>query len=257
MNRGIPFILAAVLCVSGCGGTRRTATANTESLPSGYPEKSLPIPQYLFNQRRYSQAVGAYVQINLQTGDTPDPELKFRYERLGQLLTRLGFTAVPRREEVLRRDTQAADLAHKSIESFINEQDRHALLFAAAAQGSEPDEHTYRVLLQALEAWGGSPAEAGEKQSPDLVAAYKLRRANVLFKAKRYEDAAAQCLEALLLVPGQASAYERLGSMYYAMGAKSRAIDAWRESLRLSPANGPLKDFMARLESDGPKARTP
>jgi len=291
MNRGFLLLLAAVISVSGCGGTRKAAVSTGPTPPPGYsadasvsvqesdieekidlgeesllgenteekpePPKSVPLHEYLVIQRQYSKAIAAFTQENIQTEETPDPEMKFRYERLGQLLDRLGLTAVPKRSEALKRDTPAAELAHKAIDAFLEEQDRQALLFAASAHGSNPDEITFRLLLQALEAWTGRAAEGGERQPPDRVAAYKLRRANSLFKTKRYEDAATQCLEALLLSPSNAAVYERLGSMYYAMGAKSRAINAWRESLRINSKNPPLKDFMARLESDGPKTRTP
>ncbi len=278
MNRGFPILLAALLCVSGCSGTQKAAVKSEPSPPPGYaaeaekpvvipqsklepqnpePVNSVPLPEYLLKQNRYSQSIAAFKHENFASETPPDPEQKFRYLRLAKLMERIGLSEVPSREAELRKGSPAAKLANKSIKAFLEERDRHAVLYAAAAQGTDPDNSVYSQILQALEAWTGRAVEAGERQEPKQVASYKLRRATALFNAKRFEDGAEQCLEALLLNPRDASIHERLGSMYYAMGARDLAIDSWRESLRLNPGNGPLKDFMARLESDGPKTRTP
>jgi hypothetical protein len=214
--------------------------------------KSIPLHEYLVKRGQFASAISAF-----RMADEGSPELRFRYDRLAQLLDRVGLGKVPSRQEEFGRDTEASGLARKAVDAFMNERDRHAVLFAAAATGSDPETAVFGLLLQALEAWTSRAAEAGERQAPDRVVAYKLRRANALFEMGRYEDGAGQCLEALLLEPANAGAYERLGSMYYAMGARERAVGAWRESLRIRPGNDALKDFMARLESDGPKERTP
>lgn len=283
MKREILGILAASVFASACGGTRKAAVADDgETLPPpGYtaeagtdsaaaaavpaPEEATRIlrPEPVFPENallesgKYREAIAKMTETSLKTETPPDPETKFRFERLGQLLDRIGVGKVPARGEPLEARTPAGELARKAVLAFTRERDRQAVLFAAAAYGTDPETPVYRLLLQALEAWTARPAEAGERQPPDRVAAYKLRRANALFEEKRYEDAAEQCLEALLLTPDDPAAYERLGSMYYALGARERAAKAWRESLRLKPANDALKDFMARLEPAGPPEAAP
>ncbi|OIO05164.1 MAG: hypothetical protein AUJ52_14225 [Elusimicrobia bacterium CG1_02_63_36] len=274
MTREILWVVAASVLASACGGTRKAAVAGGDESLSP-PELSAEAPpaaqagpailrpepvkrhESLLSEGKFREAIVAFTEDALMSESPPDPETKFQFERLGTLLDRIGIGKIPSRDAPLNTPTPAADLARRAVLAFTRERDRQAVLFAAAAYGSDPKTPVFRLLLQALEAWTARPAEAGERQPPDRVAAYKLRRANELFSEKRYEDAAEQCLESLLLVPEDPTAFERLGSMYYALGAHERAAKAWRESLRLKPANDALKDFMAHLEPDGPAETTP
>ena len=51
----------------------------------------------------------------------------------------------------------------------------------------------------------------------------------------------------LIVDPGNAAAYKRLGSAFYAMGNQRRAVEAWEESLKRDPSDRDLRDFLNNM----------
>lgn len=60
----------------------------------------------------------------------------------------------------------------------------------------------------------------------------------------RYDLAIIECNEALELEPRNVLALTRLGSAYYALGKKEKAIEVWREALKYDPGNQDILEFM-------------
>ncbi len=60
----------------------------------------------------------------------------------------------------------------------------------------------------------------------------------------RYDLAIIECNEVLELEPENVLALTRLGSAYYALGKKAKAVEVWKEALKYDPANKDILEFM-------------
>ncbi|MCD6413494.1 MAG: tetratricopeptide repeat protein [Elusimicrobia bacterium] len=61
----------------------------------------------------------------------------------------------------------------------------------------------------------------------------------------RYDLAIMECEDVLKLEPANVLALTRLGSAYYALGNKDKAVEAWKEALRYDPNNRDIRDFLS------------
>ncbi|OGS22447.1 MAG: hypothetical protein A2252_01255 [Elusimicrobia bacterium RIFOXYA2_FULL_39_19] len=68
---------------------------------------------------------------------------------------------------------------------------------------------------------------------------------NYIYDAK-YDRAIVECNSVLELEPSNAMAMKRLGSAYYALNKKSKAIQVWREAFKLNPKDDELKSFLSQ-----------
>jgi tetratricopeptide (TPR) repeat protein len=136
--------------------------------------------------------------------------------------------------------TQAAE----AIEAYASGEELKALLLAQAAAGAEPGSGPRRRLLAGIAAKTGLAADPdGILPLPGIVH-LELRRAEEAFFAEKYGAAAQSCRRALLLVPGNAKAWTRLGSALHALGDPVGANEAYQKALVFSPKDDELRAFM-------------
>ena len=79
---------------------------------------------------------------------------------------------------------------------------------------------------------------------------YKLYKALNYFYEGRYDQVIKEAQDILVIEPDNALAFKRIGSAYYAMGQKKRAIEAWERSLELRPDDNSLRGFLKQLERE-------
>lgn len=170
-----------------------------------------------------------------------------RLARLAALGKALDLGNRPERVKAFQEDTEQARLGGAAVSAYLDDRARTALLLAQAAHGTDRDKEAFAALMAAV------AALTYQKPAPDEffplagLVEVKLGKALSAFKAGRYSEAGEACREALLLKPDSASAHERLGSVYFAMGLQDKAEAEWREALRLDPGNRALSDFLRRL----------
>ena len=205
--------------------------------------------------RRYRAASDLYERATRSTLSDNDPQRardQARYNRLRSLLAQMRLETFPEAERALESSGDASETALGAVKAFLAAEDRKALLMAHAAVGSDPGNGAFKLLLDAMSRLTFEKVKPDELFPMKTLVQTKLRKAQDAFLESRYDEAAEHCRDALLLEPGSALAHERLGSAYFALGLRAKAVNEWKESLRLKPDNESLKDFLKRLRVETP-----
>ncbi|MBI4422210.1 MAG: UPF0164 family protein [Elusimicrobia bacterium] len=195
-------------------------------------------------ERRYVDALALYDRT--VEGAAPQRSGE-RWERLRTLVRELGLPQYPEAAKELRDGGEQGGLGLKAVRAFMDKRDEDALLLAAAAAGTDARREVFGVLLQGIEKLTFQKASPEDITSVPRLVAMKMTRVVAEFKSRRFELAVKACEQALLLAPDSPVAHERLGSVLFALGQKGRALESWKESLRLKPDNAVLKDFLKRV----------
>ncbi|HAX61870.1 MAG TPA: hypothetical protein DCX95_04865 [Elusimicrobia bacterium] len=72
----------------------------------------------------------------------------------------------------------------------------------------------------------------------------KHEKARDYFAKKQYDAAINECWEILTIDPKNVLALERMGSCYYQMGLKDKAMATWKKVLEIDPANRDVKKIL-------------
>jgi len=172
---------------------------------------------------------------------TPSEDLR----RLSGLLTELGLETDPvRAEELFLEGSPASDWTRVALDAYVRRQPLQAVLFAQAAVGEDPDNEARRLLLSALARRTGVDADPQGLLPLSVLVEYELRSAEDAFFDRRFGSAAQHCRRALLLEPGSAKAWQKLGSALYAQGEEAQAREAYRRALRADPRDERLHAFL-------------
>ena len=76
----------------------------------------------------------------------------------------------------------------------------------------------------------------------------KLAEALEYFYNGKYNEVVELANDVLSIDPSNALAYKRIGSAYFAIGQKEKAIENWQKSLRLNPKDLTLKTFINKAK---------
>lgn len=82
-------------------------------------------------------------------------------------------------------------------------------------------------------------------------------RAAAYTKAGQYEEAIADCQEAIKIDPAYAKAYGRLGAAYAGQKKNKQAIEAYKQALELDPSNAATKSSLEALLRGGSSPASP
>ncbi|MFA5139269.1 MAG: tetratricopeptide repeat protein [Elusimicrobiota bacterium] len=134
--------------------------------------------------------------------------------------------------------------AAEAIEAYASGEELKAMLLAQAAAGAEPGSGPRRKLLKGLEEKTGIEADPAEILPLPGIVHLELQRAEEAFFAEKYGAAVQACRKALLLEPGNAQAWTRLGSAHHALGDAVSANEAYQKALVFSPKDDELRAFM-------------
>ena len=162
-------------------------------------------------------------------------EWRSKTDRLGRLLKRMEIEAHPEDGGVLAEDSTAAKLAGGAVDAYLGRDEDQAMVLAHAALGQEPASGVYGRLLDALSALTGRPVDRDQVLPPQRLAELKVKRAMDAIYVRRFEVAVTLLREALWLDPGNALAWTRLGSAYFASGNRAMALTAYQEALKRNP----------------------
>ena len=94
------------------------------------------------------------------------------------------------------------------------------------------------------------------RAGPEILVDQKLSEALQYFYNGKYDKVTELANEVLTIDPNNALAYKRIGSAYFAIGQKEKAIEAWEMSLRLNPKDVTLKTFIDKARSELKKTST-
>ena len=169
---------------------------------------------------------------------------KVRANRLRGLVREMDLANLPEFQDVFKAQTAPALLAHEAVTALLDDDNARAMLFAHAALGQNSRETAYRKLLEAMSRLTKLEVKRQDILPPAALVERRLQSAVDQIYGGKYDQAIAECKDALSIDPNNAVAWMRLGSAYFASGDKSDAAAAYRNSLSLDPTNERLRHFM-------------
>ena len=197
------------------------------------------------HDRRYVAAAHLLeraVKLDPELAAGPDATLA---RRLRELVTGLALQDQPKRQEELVVESRANDLAGKAVSLYLEGSDSHALLFAQAALGTNPEEGVLHPLLSFMEGRAGHKVPREEILPLQDLIAHKDSTALEAFYAMHFDAARRDWEDAVVLDPENPLAWTRLGSAAFAIGAVETAKRAYNRALELDPKLKEVAAFMA------------
>lgn len=186
--------------------------------------------------------------FNLES-ELKDGEWGKKEGRLAAVISGLRLKDTPGLEAAFAGNSEQARVAHESIMAYVDGSDLKAFLLAHAAWGADiRGEAVFETLLQTLSQLTRSNIRRDETLPRTALVKEKLRKAAGHFYEKRFDLAANNCEEALLLDEGNTIGWTRLGSSYFMLGDKAKAKSAYARALELNPGDEVTMKFM---ESQG------
>lgn len=164
--------------------------------------------------------------------------------RLGAIIPALGLDRNPELEKYFRGGEPQAEEAALAMAEYLEGRGLRAFLLAQSAAGYAPNEAFYSDFLRAVAKQTDNEVRKDEILPRTLLVQEKIKKASAAFYVQKFEYAARQCEETLLLDDGNALVWTRLGSAYYMMGDKERARRAYTKALELNPGDGATLEFM-------------
>jgi tetratricopeptide (TPR) repeat protein len=214
--------------------------ANKEEMQAKFRETyQSAVDQY--KKGLYTQSYDSFVLA--QKVDPTDPNVPIYIERL-KLITPI----VPQN---IAND-KASVLTRRGITYFMEGNGEAAVKTIAYALSIEHDNFTISRLLTRIEEKTGFKAEYVKPVSGMSIVDQKLYEALIAFRQKDYSKVIQICEEVLILEPNSILAYKRLGSAFFALGDKEKAVQTWRRALRIAP-DDTLKKMIQEIEQPQPQ----
>ncbi|MBN1824249.1 MAG: PorV/PorQ family protein [Endomicrobiales bacterium] len=142
---------------------------------------------------------------------------------------------------------KASELMRRGLIYFMEGNNENAVKTIAYALSVEPENFSISRLLSRIEEKTGIKAEYTKPVSGMSLVDQKLYECLIAFRQKDYAQVIALCEEVLVLEPRNVLAYKRLGSAFFALGDKNKAIDAWRRALRIQPDDN-LRNMIREIQ---------
>jgi len=83
----------------------------------------------------------------------------------------------------------------------------------------------------------------------------KQEKAFNYIQKKQYDTAINECREILIMDPNNAIALERMGSCYYQLGQKGKALETWEKVIKIDPANEDVKKILKSFSKTEPAVK--
>jgi len=190
----------------------------------------------LYNKGLYTQSLENFAMA--QKIDPTDPNVVIYQERL-KLITPI----VPQNIS----GDKASVLTRRGITYFMEGNGEAAVKTIAYALSTEPDNFTISRLLTRIEEKTGFKAEYAKPVSGMSIVDQKLYECLIAFRQKDYSKVIGICEEVLILEPNNILAYKRLGSAFFALGDKDKAVQTWRRALKIAPDDS-LRKMIQEIE---------
>lgn len=140
-----------------------------------------------------------------------------------------------------------SNLLIRGIGYYIKGDNVSAVKVINYALSLSPDDILISRLLTKIEEKTGVRAEKIESAAGTTIVDKLHSESLIAFRKRDYALAIKLCEDILLLEPEDVLAYKRLGSAFYALGQKEKAIQMWQQALRLDPRDEKLKSMLENL----------
>ncbi|MCX7956357.1 MAG: tetratricopeptide repeat protein [Endomicrobia bacterium] len=197
----------------------------------------------LFNEAVKQYTLGNFKQAvnNLNKAKEIDPEatdINIYLERINLI--------IPLYPNISAKD-KITSLLLRGVNYYINGDNTSAVKVINYALSLSPNDTQIARLLNKIEEKTGVRAEKVESPAGTTIVDKLHNDSLIAFRKRDYATAVKLCEEILLLEPEDTLAYKRLGSAFYAMGEKDKAIQMWQQVLRLDPKDEKLKSMLENI----------
>lgn len=143
-----------------------------------------------------------------------------------------------------------ADLFRQAITKYVDGDVDAMLNILRYLRSMDPSNTEVNTLIRVIKKEEGiKETEAEQVKGMNLID-QKLSESLEYFYNGKYNKVVELSNEVLSIDPNNALAYKRIGSAYYAIGQKEKAIEAWEMSMRLNPQDVTLKTFIEKAKED-------
>ena len=196
----------------------------------------------LYRRGLYKQSLDKFNVA--QSLDPKDMDVPLYQDRIGML--------VPIVPQVISPD-KTSELLRRGITYFIEGDGKSAVKTVAYSLSTEPDNFTISRVLSRIEESSGVKADYSKPVSGMSTVDEKLFEALIAFRKKDYAYTINLCEEVLILEPQNTMAMKRLGSAFFALGDKEKAVATWKKSLELDPSDSKLQELMNKIQPEAKK----
>lgn len=222
----------------------RAGRSRVEENPSVLAREYLQRARTALEERRYLAYLENIDKAMALDQSLADEKWGERYKRMSAVVEKLNLRYNKDKEKLFSAQDEQAGLAQAAMTAHLDSQGLKSMLYAHAAAGTNLREPAFEEFLNVLRVETGLPVKKDEMLPKPALITEKMRKADLDFQTMKFDAAAKECEEVLLLDEKNTLALTRLGSAYYAMGDVKRARDAYRGVLKLDPGNGSVLKFM-------------
>jgi len=142
------------------------------------------------------------------------------------------------------------ELLRRSVKKYLDRRIEHSLQILRYLLTLDPGNAKVIALIQAVK-----NKEGIKKPEPELPSGMNLVDKSLYdslnyFYDGKYEQALKLAQNVLILEPNSALAYKRIGSAFFAIGERDKAVANWRKSIELDPTDEKLRQFVSKIERD-------
>ncbi|MDO8735032.1 MAG: PorV/PorQ family protein, partial [Elusimicrobiota bacterium] len=155
--------------------------------------------------------------------------------------------------EAEKGTTGESEAVRTGIAYYIEGDINSAVMALRHAYSLQPQHEMLRRLLNDVEKEAGQTLTAisGTKMTtaPALnLIEKKQEKAREYFQKKQYDAAINECQEILIIDPKNVLGLKRMGSCYYQMGLKDKAMATWKKVLEIDPTDKDVLDILQMFE---------
>jgi tetratricopeptide (TPR) repeat protein len=136
----------------------------------------------------------------------------------------------------------------RGITFFIKGDNLSAVKVINYASSLAPQDSDIARLLSTIEEKTGVRAEKIESPVGTTIVDKLHNESLIAFRKRDYATVVKLCEEILLLEPEDVLAYKRIGSAFYAMGEKNKAVQMWEQALKLDPRDEKLRRIVETIK---------
>lgn len=213
------------------------AKLQTETERKQYFKKLINEGVKLYRNGNYTQALNNFKKAKeIEPGST---EVDIYIERI-QLIATL-YPSITVKDKISR-------LLLRGVNFFIDGDPVSAVKVINYALSLSPEDRDIQRLLTKIEENTGVRSEKIESPAGMTIVDKLHNESLIAFRKRDYAQTVKLCEEILILEPDDVLAYKRLGSAFYAMGNKTKALQMWRRALQLDPRDDKLRRMIETLQ---------
>jgi len=196
------------------------------------------------NEKQYSAFLDNMDNAMAMDHSIADGEWGEKYKRIAVVVEKLNLKYNTEKQKIFSRTSEQAGLAQTALIAYMDSQELKSMLYAHASAGADIKESAFEEFLTVMSNVTGIPVRKDEILPRLTLVKEKMRKADYNFQLMKFDLAARECEEILLLDEKNSLAWTRLGSAYFAIGDFKRARDAYTTALQIDPNNGSVVEFM-------------